>query len=71
MVNGMISYAPDTEQPFDIDTVALHECSPGFALVGPETRTCVVNDHDPELVVGIFTDSPPTCKRKEIHISSQ
>ena len=68
-MNGEIFYAPDTEQPFDIGTVALHECNSGFTLVGPEARTCVKDD--PESVVGIFTDSPTTCKRKEIHISSQ
>ena len=60
----MISYSPDTEQPFDLGTVAFHECNSGFALVGTETRTCVVDD--PELVVGIFTEGPPTCERKEI-----
>ena len=63
-MNGEISYAPDTEQPFEIDTFAFHECNPGFALVGTETRTCV--EDDPELVVGIFTESPPTCERKKI-----
>ena len=63
-MNGEISYSPDTEQPFYIGTVALHECNPGFARVGPETRTCV--EDDPGLVDGIFTDSPPTCQCKEI-----
>ena len=63
-MNGEISYSLDTEQPFDLDTVAFHECDPGFALVGPENRTCV--EDDPELVVGIFTEGPPTCERKEI-----
>ena len=64
LVNGEISYSPDTEQPFDLGTVAFHECDSGFALVGSENRTCV--EDDPGLVVGIFTEGPPTCERKEI-----
>ena len=63
-MDGEISYSPDTEQPFDLGTVAFHECNLGFALVGPENRTCV--EDDPELVIGIFTEGPPTCERKEI-----
>ena len=33
-MNGTISYSSVTEQPFDLGTVASHEC--GFAHVGPE-----------------------------------
>ena len=68
-MNGEISCCLNNDQPFELGTVALHECNSGFTLVGPEARTCV--EDDPESVVGIFTDSAPTCKRKEIHISSQ
>ena len=67
-MNGEISYAPDTEQPFDLGTVASHECNLGFFLVGTENRTCV--EDDPGSVVGIFSESPPTCERKEIPIKS-
>ena len=65
-MDGEISYSPDTEQPFNIGTVALHECNPGFTRVGPETRTCVEDDFALIAVVGIFTGSPPTCQCKEI-----
>ena len=58
-MNGEISYAPDTEQPFDLGTVAYHECNPSFALVGPRNRTCVEDN-----LVGVFTESAPTCERK-------
>ena len=57
-MDGEISYSPDTEQPFDLGTVALHECNLGFALVGPENRTCVEDN-----LVGVFTESAPTCER--------
>ena len=62
----MITYSPDTEQPFDLGTVASHECDPGFALVGPMSRTCM--EDSPGLVVGVFSETAPTCDRKEIRI---
>ena len=58
LMNGVISYSPDTKQPFDLGTVALHKCNPGLCLVGPENRTCADDN-----LVGVFTESAPTCER--------
>ena len=58
LVNGTISYSPDTKQPFDLGTVALQECNTGFRLLGPENRTCVEDK-----LVGVFTESAPICER--------
>ncbi len=54
--NGDITYAPDMIAPYDVDTVAIHSCDPGFRLVGSETLVCLFG--------GIWSDQPPVCQRK-------
>ena len=58
----MITYATDTTPEFAIGTVATHSCSAGFSLVGAVTRTCM--DDDQADIVGVWTDSDPSCERK-------
>ena len=42
ILNGAITYDPDTIAPFDVDTVATHSCNDGFIrVVGSEIRTCL------------------------------
>ncbi len=58
--NGAISYDPDNEGPeYNLGTVATYSCGDGFALVGPETRTCVQVE-----TMGEFSAVAPTCERK-------
>ena len=61
LVNGAISYDPDLTPPFrDIGTVATHTCDGGFVLVGAGIRECQDG--------GTWSESPPTCERKELHV---
>ncbi len=58
--NGAISYDPDNEgSEYNLGTVATYSCDDGFALVGPETRTCVQVE-----TMGEFSAVAPTCERK-------
>ena len=57
----MIMYAPDSTGPeYGLGTVATYICDEGFALVGDETRTCVVVGAG---VTGEFSGAAPTCER--------
>ena len=60
----MITYTGDEDgvTPYDLDTVANHECNRGYVLNGTETRTCVEDDG----LVGVFTEDPLICERKTI-----
>ena len=58
----MITYAADTTPEFAIGTVATHSCSAGFSLVGVASRSCM--DDDQADVVGVWSDSNPSCERK-------
>lgn len=68
LVNGEIFYfnINDTEQLFELGTVALHECKEGFSIVGPEMRTCLMDSTNS--TVGTFSESAPTCEGKKISI---
>ncbi len=58
--NGAIAYDPvNQESEFNLGTVATYSCEDGFALVGPETRTCVEVE-----TMGEFNAVAPTCERK-------
>ena len=57
----MITYATDATPEFAIETVAIHSCSAGFSLVGFVTRTCM--DDDQADIVGVWSDSAPSCER--------
>ena len=54
--NGAIIYAPDMMADFDVGTLATYSCSPGFRLVGPQTRVCLLSM--------TWSDQPPVCQRK-------
>ncbi len=56
--NGAISYGPDMIPDFYVDTVATHSCDPGFRLIGPQTRVCLLST--------TWSDQPPACQRKFI-----
>ena len=56
LVNGRITYLPDTTAPYDEGTNATHICNAGFALVGNIIRTCQNN--------GSFDGTTPTCQRE-------
>ena len=62
LTNGMITYVVDTTAEFEIMTIATHTCNAGYALVGVMTRTCM--DDDQLDIVGVWSDSPPTCEGK-------
>ena len=38
--NGVITYSPDTSNPYDFGTIAAHTCNSGFFLEGAQLRTC-------------------------------
>ncbi len=54
--NGAIIYAPDMMADFDVGILATYSCSPGFRLVGPHTRVCLLSM--------TWSDQPPVCQRK-------
>ncbi len=54
--NGAITYAPDMNPDFDIGTLAMYSCRPGFRLSGIETRVCLRS--------AMWSDQPPVCQRK-------
>ena len=62
--NGMVTYSVDTTANFEIETIATHSCSAGFALVGELTRTCM-EDNQAD-AVGVWSGSPPSCDRKKV-----
>ena len=62
LTNGIITYAIDTTPEFAIGTVATHSCFFGFSLVGVVTRTCM--DDDRADIVGVWSDSEPSCECK-------
>ena len=58
--NGNIVFTPDNTAPFDLNTVAMYECFPGYVLAGEfEERTCMA-DHD--LDTGFWDRAAPTCE---------
>ena len=59
-MNGVITYSPDTEAPYALDTVAGHTCNHGYRLVGVQTRVC----ENVGTAVGEFSEEPPVCQRK-------
>ena len=66
ILNGFITYAPDTTPDYDLDTVATYDCDAGFVLElslgGSETRACV--DDDGLDAIGVFDRQAPICVRK-------
>ena len=59
----MITYDATSTTDLEIGTVATHLCDARFALVGNMKRTCV--DDNQEDIVGVWSESAPTCERKE------
>ena len=66
ILNGFITYAPDTTPDYDLDTVAIYACDTGFvldlSLERSVTRTCV--DDDGLDAIGVFDRQAPICVRK-------
>ena len=56
--NGLITYSPDTTDPFDFGTRATHSCNEGFYLDGNDTRSCT---GDGLSTIGEWTLTMPTC----------
>ena len=61
--NGLITYDPDMIPNFDIGTIAIHQCNPGFILVGVMFRNCTVGIDG----TGEWTEKSPTCERKDLY----
>ncbi len=61
--NGEIMYTKDTVANFEIGTLAIYTCFPGYTLVGDTNRTCVDdNQADGNGVWNItHSKSEPTC----------
>ncbi len=57
ILNGAIMYSHPN---FDIGTLATHTCDPGFRLIGPQTRVCLLS--------ATWSDQSPACQRKFIVI---
>ena len=59
LANGMITYATDTNAPFDYQTTASYSCSSGYGLSGGDrVRTCVGSSAEP----GEWSGTAPTCE---------
>ena len=65
LTNGMVAYAADNSPPFSLGTVATYTCSPGFALVGDMTRTCM--DDDQADIVGVWSGVASSCEGNGTH----
>ncbi len=52
------NYAADMMADIDVGTLARYNysCDPGFRLVGPQTRVCLLSM--------TWSDQPPVCQRK-------
>ena len=59
--NGSILYSPDTDSPFDFNTVAIPRCDKGFALNGSVARIC---EGDGVNSTGIWSGEPAFCERE-------
>ena len=63
LANGLITYAGDGTPEFAIGSVASHSCDAGFTLDGFIARTCM--DDDQADIIGVWSESPPSCERKD------
>ncbi len=63
-MNGGIIYG-GRNNPFSVGTVATYFCNSGYALNGPNSKTCVESDEG----TAVF-DPPqtPICDRKSIYL---
>ncbi len=63
--NGVITYMPDMDETFALETFATYSCTAGFFLNvsnGNKVRTCM-NDNRMD-AIGMWSDDPPICVRK-------
>ena len=58
VINGGITYSPDTTAPFDFGNTATYSCSDGFSLEGSLTRTC---GRAGSGVIGMWSGTAPIC----------
>ncbi len=69
IVNGMITYNPDVDPNFPLNTTATYNCNNGYFLEVTTTtnvvRTCE-DDLDGDSL-GVFSGQPPRCIRK-LHV---
>ena len=56
--NGAISYTPDTTEPHDFETDAIHSCSVGYYLQGGAIRSCEGDGSSP---IGMWSGEEPDC----------
>lgn len=59
--NGVISYVPDTTDPYDYLTNAVFSCNTGFYLVGTSARVCEGDGTSPQ---GVWSGTTPLCRGK-------
>lgn len=60
--NGQIDFSPDISALFDFETAATYRCDSGFGLVGDFTVRMCGGDGNSD--VGVWSDTAPTCERK-------
>ena len=60
----MITYAADTTPNFAIGTVAIHFCDAGYSLTGDMNQIRICMDDDQADIIGEWSGSPLSCKRK-------
>ena len=59
-INGTLAISiPSPTQLPGVVSVAIYSCDPGYALLGPPTRTCEDPDSDS---VGTWTGTMPDCE---------
>ena len=61
--SGSITYSTsaNTNSNYQSGTVATHDCSSGFSVVGDATRTCMDGEGSG---MGVWSGTAPTCERK-------
>ncbi len=58
--NGQIHFTTDDLAPFELGTMAMYSCDPGYGLEGvPTVRKC---ESDGSSLVGNWTGAAPSCE---------
>ena len=66
IANGVITYSPDTDAPFNVSTTATYTCNDGYELVdGSMIRTCINTTSGG----GEFDGTEPRCRREQLKIT--
>ena len=65
-MNGNILFVSDSVAPFDLGTVAIYKCYPGYVLIGEyKVRNCLANHN---LDIGYWNGTAPSCERESSRI---